>query len=98
MKIIYLGAGYGRLNYNNVVYNDIDKNTKCDIIADMLTVNLDSYDILIATPPCNYYSKANYRRNKSYYSLATKHLLPDIIKIFEKTKKPFIIENVINKN
>jgi site-specific DNA-cytosine methylase len=96
MKVLYLAAGYAVLKYNNVVYQD--KFIKRDIGGDMMDVDLSIYDILIASPPCNYYSKANYRRNVSKYSLSTKHLLPDIIDKFVKTNKPFIVENVINKN
>ena len=70
---------------------------KRDLGGDMLQVPLDKYDILIATPPCNYWSRANYRRETSKYALETKHLLPEIIKKFKETGKPFIVENVINK-
>ena len=94
-NIIYLASHTAKLKRNNVVYNDIKGDV--DIISDMLGVNLEPYDILIATPPCNYYSRANYRRDTSKYSQETKHLLPDILKKFYKTKKPFIVENVINK-
>lgn len=95
MKIIYLAAGYAVIPGYDIVYNDyyVDR----DLKADMLQVDLSSYDILIASPPCNYYSKANYRRNFSDYALNTRHLLPCILDKFIKTGKPFIIENVINK-
>src|SRR5690554_4484282 len=95
MKIIYLASHTAILKYDNVIYQDI--NGKRDLGGDMLDIDLSDYDILVATPPCNYYSRANYRRDISDYSLKTKHLLPDIIKKFIKTKKPFIVENVINK-
>ena len=95
MKIIYLASHTAKLKYDNVVYNDIKGDV--DIIGDMLKVDLTDYDILIATPPCNYYSRANYRRETSIYAQETKHLLPDILKKFYKTGKPFIVENVINK-
>lgn len=95
MKIIYLAAGHAVLNNDNVTYNDYY--IKRDLVCDMLVVDLAHYDILIASPPCNYYSKANYRRDKSSYSLMTKHLLPDILNKFINIDKPFIVENVINK-
>ena len=95
LKAIYLASGRAKLNYNNVVYNDYKE--KRDLICDMMTVDLNDYDILIATPPCNYYSRANYRRETSKYAQETKHLLPDIIDKFIKTGKPFIVENVRNK-
>ena len=99
-KIIYLAAGYAELlTYDNndfdITYQD--KFIERDIGGDMLQVPLENYDILIATPPCNYWSRANYRRETSKYALETKHLLPDIIKKFKGTGKPFIVENVINK-
>lgn len=63
----------------------------------MLEVELEKYDLIIATPPCNYYSKANYRRETSEYSQKTKHLLPKILKKLEESGKIYIVENVINK-
>lgn len=93
-KVIYLASGRAKLNYPNVVYNDIKE--KRDLQCDMLSVNLEDYDILIATPPCNYYSRANSMRETSVYAQATKHLLPTIIDKFIKIGKPFIVENVRN--
>lgn len=96
MKILYLAAGKALLNTkHNVIYNDY--NIQRDIKDDMLNVSLSGYDLIIATPPCNYYSRANYRRDISSYSINTKHLLPTIIKKLEKMDIPIIIENVINK-
>lgn len=94
MKIIYLAAGRAKLNHENVVYNDIKE--KRDLKGDMMQVPLENFDILIATPPCNYYSRANNRRESSIYALQTKNLLPNIIEKFIKTGKPFIVENVRN--
>ena len=94
-KVIYLASGRAKLNYKNVVYNDCKE--KRDLICDMMTVDLNNYDILIATPPCNYYSRANNSRETSKYALETKHLLPDILDKFIKTGKPFIVENVRNE-
>ena len=96
MKGIFLGACLERHEMYDMDYNDIDPKTNCNIICDMLTVNLDNYDFLIASPPCNYYSRANYRRDTSKYALETKHLLPDILEKFAKTNKPFLVENVRN--
>ena len=94
MRVIYLAAGRAKLEHNNVTYNDIKE--KRDLNCDMLAVNLKNYDVLIATPPCNYYSRANNSREKSEYAQRTKHLLPDIIEKFIKLGKPFIVENVRN--
>lgn len=93
-KIIYLASGRAILNHKNVIYNDIKENR--DLRCDMLDVDLSDYDILIATPPCNYYSRANSKRETSVYAQSTKHLLPTIIDKFIKTGKPFIVENVRN--
>lgn len=91
---IYLGA-YKALHPNyNLVYQDI--NGKRDLGGDMLDVDLSSYDFIIATPPCNFWSIARGNRC-SQYSLDTKHLLPAIIVKLMKLNKPFIVENVINK-
>lgn len=95
MKIIYLAAYKAFHSNYNIIYQDI--NGKRDLDGDMLDIDLSFYDILIATPPCNYYSRANYRREKSVYSQNTKDLLPKIIDKFILTGKPFIVENVINK-
>ena len=94
MKGIYL-ASFKALHENyDIDYQDI--NGKRDISGDMLDINLNKYDYVIATPPCNYYSRANYRRDISEYSQKTKHLLPEIIDKLSKIGKPYIIENVIN--
>jgi site-specific DNA-cytosine methylase len=96
MKILYLAAGHGSINTNHeVVYQDLI--IKRDLGGDMLDIDLNGYDLIIATPPCNYYSRANYRRKTSKYSNDTKHLLPEIISKLESTDVPVIIENVINK-
>ena len=96
MKILYLAAGHGQLNtQHQVVYQDLI--VKRDLGGDMLDVDLSDYDLIIATPPCNYYSRANYRRETSDYSNKTKHLLPGIITKLENIDVPVIIENVINK-
>lgn len=94
---IYL-ASYKAYHPNYTMdYNDIKKTSNhINIIGDMLEVDLSGYDYIIATPPCNYWSRANYRRETSEYSQKTKHLLPDILEKLIKADKPFIIENVRN--
>lgn len=94
-KVIYLAAGRAVLNYENVIYNDYKE--KRDLICDMMEVKLEDYDILIATPPCNFYSRARGNNPPSQYALKTKHLLPAIIDKFITTGKPFIVENVRNE-
>ncbi len=94
-KVIYLASGRAVLDYKNVVYNDIKE--KRNLVCDMLNVDLSTFDILIATPPCNYYSHARGNNPPSEYAIKTKHLLPTIIDRFIKTGKPFIVENVRNE-
>ena len=94
MKILYLAAFKANHPNWNITYQDI--NGKRDIDGDMMDVDLDPYDVIIATPPCNYYSIANYRRDISEYSLKTKHLLPSILAKLKQTNKPYLVENVRN--
>lgn len=94
MKIIYLAAHKAHHPNWNMTYQDITG--KRDIDGDMMDVDLTGYDVIIATPPCNYWSRANYRREQSKYSLMTKYLLPGIILRMKNDQRPFIIENVIN--
>lgn len=94
MRGIYL-ASYEAFHQNyNLVYQDI--NGERDIGGDMMNVDLTNYDYVIATPPCNWWSRANWRRDSSEYSLKTKHLLIDILDKLIKLGKPFIVENVRN--
>lgn len=96
MKGIYLPS-YKALHPNHdIVYQDI--NGERDIGGDMLEVDLSPYDYIIATPPCNWWSRANYRRNSYEYALKTKHLLIDILHKLCNQSKPFIVENVKTRN
>jgi len=97
MKIIYLASFKANHPGYDIVYQDI--NGQRDIGGDMLDIDLSPYDVIIATPPCNYYSKANIASYKGTlkpdsYSMLTKHLLPGILNKLSKIDKPFIIENV----
>lgn len=96
-KIIYLASGYGIIDHQNVTYQD--KYISRDIKGDMLEIDLSNYDIVLASPPCNYYSRAlSYRnREKSKYANETAHLLPSILDKLKDNDKPYIVENVINK-
>lgn len=96
MKGIYLASFIAEHKNHNIVYQDITG--KRDIGGDMMDVSLDEYDYIIATPPCNYWSRANYRRETSEYAQTTKHLLGDIIDKLILLNKPFIVENVINRS
>ena len=96
MKGIYLASCKARHPKYDIKYNDIDEKYKPDILGDMLQVDLEPYDFVIATPPCNWWSKANPYYKTSKYSLETKHLLPDTIIKLAESKKLFIIENVKN--
>lgn len=75
------------------MYQDI--NGKRDIGGDMMCVDLEPYDYIIATPPCNYWTYARGNRC-SQYSKDTMHLLPDILNKLIKLDKPYIVENVRN--
>ena len=92
MKIIYLASFKANHPKWDVTYQDI--NGKRDIAGDMMDIDLTPYDVIIATPPCNYYSRGNYRRETSEYAQKTKHLLPGILDKLVKMNKPFIVENV----
>lgn len=94
MKGIYLAAGKAAHSKYDIVYQDIDGTR--DIGGDMLTVDLSQYDYILASPPCNYWSRCNYRRSNSIYALKTKMLLPLIIAKCIYSGKPFIVENVRN--
>ena len=96
MRGVYLASKEHSISGYDIVYNDIIPFSGIDLVCDMLNVDLNDYDFIIATPPCNYYSRANYRRDVSKVALETKHLLPTIIKRCEALGKPFIIENVCN--
>src|SRR5690554_2471693 len=95
MKVLYLASGNDKLDYDNIIYQD--KFIKRDIGGCMLKTDLNNFDIIVASPPCNYWSRANYRRETSKYSQETKHLLPVIINKLIANGKPFIVENVRNK-
>jgi len=93
---IYLAANKARHNNYNIIYQDIDKKYNCELAGDMLEINLDNYDFIIATPPCNWWSKANPYYWYSEYALKTRHLLPLILIKLSKSGKPYIVECVKN--
>ena len=91
---IYLGAYKANLPGYNIIYQDI--NGKRDLPGDMLCVDLEDYDYIICTPPCNWWSRANWRRDSSMYSQQTKLLLVSMLYRLALLHKPFIVENVRN--
>ena len=95
MRGIYLASYKANHPTHDMVYQDI--NGERDIDGDMMDVDLSPYDFIIATPPCNWWSRANWRRDSSEYSLKTKHLLIDILEKLCNQDKPFIVENVKNR-
>jgi hypothetical protein len=103
MRILYGCCYKGHIKAPGceIEYVDILPNLKKDngnyIQADIKTIDFKQYDAIICTPPCNYYSRANYRRETSEYAQKTKELLPYCINKAINTGKPFIIENVINR-
>lgn len=96
MNVIYLAAYEAYHPMFKVTYQDI--NGKRDIDGDMMDIDLTPYDLIIATPPYNYWSRANYQRETSNYAQKTKHLLPDILNKLIDIGKPFLVENVRNYN
>lgn len=94
MKGVYLASREHRIENVDLDYNDIINYDGINLLGDMLSVDINKYDFVIATPPCNYYSRANYRRDSSKVAQETKHLLPGILEKLEKYNKPFIVENV----
>lgn len=93
-KGIYLAAYKAKHENADIIYQDI--NGKRDLDGNMLEIDISKYDYIIATPPCNYYSRCNYRRETSKYAQQTKQLLPEILKKLIKIDKPWIVENVRN--
>lgn len=96
MKGIYLASRKHRIKEAQLDYNDIVQYEGINKPGDMLEIDLNVYDYIIATPPCNYYSRANFRRNSSEVAQSTKHLLPGILSKLALIDKPFIVENVCN--
>lgn len=99
---LYLCARAHRINNYQIKYNDIEKYLGVDYLCDCrILLNdqalLSGFDYFIATPPCNYYSRMNWRRDNSEYSLKTKDLLPLCLLKLAQTGKPFLVENVLNK-
>lgn len=95
MKGIYLAAFKAYHPEYDITYQDI--NGKRDIAGDMLDIDLSLYDYVIATPPCNFWSRARGSKDPSDYAVKTAHLLPDIIRKLSLLNKPFIVENVRNE-
>lgn len=96
MKGIYLASKKHRIPGYDIDYNDIIAFDGINVLGDMMDVDLNKYDFIIATPPCNYYSRANWRRESSEVAQNTKHLLPSILSKCVSLGKPFIVENVMN--
>lgn len=96
MKGIYLASKKHRIPGYEIDYNDIINYEGINKPGDMLEIDINIYDYVIATPPCNYYSRANYRRETSEVAQKTKHLLPEILEKLKNFDKPFLVENVCN--
>lgn len=95
MKGIYLGSCKAYHQNYDIVYQDIDG--KRDIGGSMTDIDLNEYDYIICTPPCNYYSLARGPKwHVSWYALNTMQLLPAMLWKLARQDKPFLIENVSN--
>lgn len=95
MKGIYLGAYQDVYHDYDIVYQDI--NGKRDIGGSMLDIDLNKFDFIICTPPCNYWSRGSNILNRSNYAVETGLLLPEMLERLERINKPYIVENVRNK-
>lgn len=101
MKILYGCCYKADLNIDDVDYVDVIpgllKSHNCNYICTSIeNIKFTDYDVIICSPPCNYYCRHNWHRETSNYSLSTRHLLPFCINEAYKSGKPFIIENVRN--
>ena len=79
-----------RNNYNRKF---IGKSYNIEELKKNISLELD---FIIATPPCNFWSRANWRRYSSAYALSTRHLLPGILHRLINLGKHFIISNIFN--
>lgn len=99
-KILYGCCFTADLNCELIDYVDIIPNLKKSkgryICSSIENINFNDYDIILCSPPCNFYSRAAGNRH-SDYALKTRHLLPFCINEAYKTGKPFIVENVRNR-
>lgn len=73
MKILYGCCYKADLEMPNITYVDIIpgliKSNNCNYVCnDIRNIDFTQFDILLLTPPCNYYSRCNYRRNTSKYA------------------------------
>ena len=88
---LYLAANKARHSGHHIMYQDIDESYHPDLIGDMLDYmneqTLKNVSYIIATPPCNWWSKANPYYWRSEYSLKTRHLLPLILIKLGQQKK-----------
>ena len=84
-----------------IITNNIEPKFLCNITFDIRILiksdYLSQFDAFIFTPPCNYYSHANWRRDISSIALETKDILPLCLEFAINSGKPFIVENVLNK-
>ena len=101
MKGLYLCSREHRIPGYEIIYNDIVNYPGIDLCMDIRDIRLkdlvnNNIDYIIATPPCNFYSRANYRRESSIVAQETKDLLPYCLALCIKSGLPFIIENVMN--
>ena len=90
-------------HYNvNVITNDIDKKCYSNLTGDIRDILkrdfwIKRFDAYIFTPPCNYYSRANWRRETSPVAQETKDLLPLCLDFAVNSGHWFLVENVLNK-
>lgn len=98
LKGVYLCSREHRIPGYDIDYNDVVYRYQVDICCSCECINLGAYDYIIATPPCNFWSRANWRRYTSDVARLTKHLLPYCLSACLRIGKPFLIENVRSDN
>ena len=91
---VYLCSRKHKIPGYDIDYNDIVSRYDVDILTSCENVNLGAYDYIIATPPCNFWSRANWRRYTSDIARHTKHLLPYCLKKCIDSGKYFIVEKI----
>lgn len=96
IKGVYLCSRKHKIPGYDIDYNDIKPGYDIDLLTSCENINLGAYDFIIATPPCNWWSHANYRRYTSDVARSTMHLLPYCLEKCKGSGKYFIVENVQN--
>lgn len=104
IKVLYGCCYKAELNLDANIYEityvdiipDLFKSNGMYICTDIKDIKFKDFDIIVCSPPCNYWTRAISLERVSDYALNTMCLLPYCINECVKSGKPFIIENVRN--